>query len=46
MTEFVAQLLWVAIGEYYDTRCPLDDAEFRSLYSAQYQLGWVIWGAL
>lgn len=45
MAEFVAQLLWVAIGEYYETRWPFADTEYRDLDSAQSQLGWVIWGA-
>ncbi len=44
MTEFVAQLLWVAIGEYYEAHWPFCDTEYRALDSAQSQLGWVIWG--
>lgn len=43
LTEFIAQLLWVAVGDYYDEQWPLSDRQFESLATAQDDLG-KIWG--
>ena len=44
MSEFIAALLYVAIGDAYDARAPLSDAEFTAYNDAQRMivraLGW------
>jgi hypothetical protein len=44
MSEFIAALLYVAIGDAYDARAPLSDAEFTAYHAAQSMLeralGW------
>lgn len=43
MTEFIAQLLWVAVGDYYEENWQLPIGEFEVLARAQDDLQ-EIWG--
>lgn len=43
MTEFIAQLLWVAVGECHEQRWPLSSSESAELIAAQDELE-EVWG--
>lgn len=45
MTEFIAHMLWVAIGDYYEEHWPLPEAQYELLCAAQLELESLLtWG--
>jgi hypothetical protein len=41
MESFIAQLLWVAVGDYYEGMWPLDRDTFATLCAIQHDLSFL-----